>query len=103
MQKSRDYVVEFTVVAREDVREIVWWYRNEREGLEDRFLFSLKVSLNELGANPLIHPIQFQDIRAVLLKRFPYKVYYTLLESNVIILGVIHTKRSPKLIRKRLK
>src|SRR5579859_4853762 len=103
MPKNLDYVLEFTPKAREDVREIVLWYRGEREGLEDRFLLSLKASTDILLKNPRHYQIKFESVRALLLKRFPYRLYYFMEGNLITVLGVVHTKRSPKLIRKRLK
>jgi plasmid stabilization system protein ParE len=103
MPKSLEFVLEFSSQAREDVREVVLWYRNEQEGLEDRFLFSLKASTDSLIKNPLIYQVNFLSIRSMLMKRFPYRIYYSIEDDMVLILGVIHTKRSPKLIRKRIK
>src|SRR6267154_550008 len=103
MPKSPEYVLEFTAATREDIREIVWWYRNEQEGLEERFLLSLKASTDSLLKNPQIYQINFQSIRSLLLKRFPYRLYYFIENSSIVVLGVIHTKRNPKLIRKRVK
>jgi len=103
MPKNLDYVLEFAPKAREDVREIVLWYRGEREGLEDRFLLSLKASSDILLKNPLQYQVKFGSVRALLLKRFPYRLYYFIDGNLIMVLGVVHTKRSPKLIRKRIK
>ncbi|NOS92359.1 MAG: type II toxin-antitoxin system RelE/ParE family toxin [Cyclobacteriaceae bacterium] len=103
MQKNLEYDVEFTFHAREDIREIVLWYRNEVEGLEDRFLISLKSSIDLIARNPTNYQVNFGVIRSILLNRFPYRVYYFIEEKVIKILAVIHLKRSPRYIRKRLK
>ncbi|MBI3220447.1 MAG: type II toxin-antitoxin system RelE/ParE family toxin [Bacteroidetes bacterium] len=103
MQRNLEYDVEFTFQAREDIREIVLWYRNEIEGLEDRFLASLKSSVDLISRSPTTYQINFGVFRSVLLPRFPYRVYYFIEEKTIKILAVIHLKRSPKYIRKRLK
>jgi toxin ParE1/3/4 len=101
MPKSLEYVLEYTPQARDDIREIVLWYRNELEGLEDRFLLSLEASTNSLIKTPFAYQVNFKSIRSILLKRFPYRLYYFVEEDSIIVLGVIHSKRNPKLIRKR--
>ena len=103
MQKNPDYVLEYTAASRDDVREIVLWYRNEKEGLEDRFLLSLEAAFNSIKGNPQVYQINFDGVRSLLLKRFPYRAYYFLDTNRIIILGVLHAKRSPRLIRKRVK
>ena len=103
MQKSLEYVLEFTPSAREDIREIVLWYRNEVEGLQARFLLSLKSAIDLLLDNPEAYQINFSCIRSILLHRFPYRLYYFVEGKSIKILGIIHLKRSPKFIRKRFK
>lgn len=101
MPKNPEYLLDFIPQAREDVREIVVWYRSEMKGLEDRFLLSLKNSTNFLQRNPFIYQINFDSIRSLLLQRFPYRVYYFDEANMVKIIGVVHTKRNEKYIRKR--
>ncbi|MBS1486582.1 MAG: type II toxin-antitoxin system RelE/ParE family toxin [Bacteroidetes bacterium] len=103
MPKNPDYFINFLPEAREDVREIVLWYRNEKEGLEDRFLLSLQAAINSIVIHPHHYQITFDMIRTVTLKRFPYRVHYFIEETEVRVLGIIHAKRNPKLIRKRIK
>lgn len=101
MPSSLDFKIEFTPQASEDIRTIALWYRNELEGLDNRFLSSLEAALNSLRSNPKLYPVSFSSIRAALMHRFPYRIYYYLEVDVIFILGVIHTKRSPKLIRRR--
>jgi hypothetical protein len=76
MPSNLDFKIHFLPVAREDIRKISLWYRNELEGLEKRFLFSLDAALQSLKKNPLLYPVNFSSIRAVLMHRFPYRIYY---------------------------
>lgn len=103
MPRNPELVVEFTSYAREDIREIALWYRNEQDGLDDRFIFSLKASLDSLIKNPFVYQINFHSVRSMLMKRFPYRIYYLIEEPAILIVGVMHTKRNPKLIRRRKK
>jgi len=97
------YEMDYSELARDDVREITLWYRNEQEGLEFRFLLSLDAAVNSLSKNPVIYQINFGSIRSVLLYRFPYRVYYFIENNRIIISGVIHVNRSPRVIKKRIK
>ena len=101
MPSNLEYKVEFTPPAREDVRGITGWYRSELEGLENRFLLSLESALVILQTSPKLYPVVFRSIRSALLRKFPYRIYYFIEVDVIFILGIIHTKRSPKLIRRR--
>jgi toxin ParE1/3/4 len=101
MPSNLEFRVEFTPIAREDIRAITQWYRNELEGLEGRFLNNLEAAISLLQGNPKLYPVSFGSIRSALMRRFPYRIYYFLEADVIFVLGVIHTKRSPKLIRRR--
>ena len=51
MPKNPEYLLDFTPQAREDVREIVVWYRSEMKGLEDRFLLNFSLEDNQVRIN----------------------------------------------------
>lgn len=93
--------IEFIPIAREDIRNIALWYRNELEGLDKRFIFSLEATLKSIHNNPELYPIQFNSIRAALMHRFPYRIYYVIEKDNIFVIGIIHTKRSPRHIKRR--
>ncbi len=37
----------------------------------------------------------YRDIRRALTSRFPYAVYYRIVESDVVVFGILHTRRDP--------
>jgi plasmid stabilization system protein ParE len=84
-----------------DIFSIADWYRDQRNGLEDDFLHSLKASLDSLVKNPFQYQVKFRGVRAVLLQKIPYQVFYKISDNSIIVLGVIHTSRNPKLIKRR--
>jgi plasmid stabilization system protein ParE len=58
--------------------------------------------INFIKRNPEIHPIEYRGTRKHLIKRFPYKIIYLIEEEKIIILAVLHGKRKPDLIKKRI-
>jgi hypothetical protein len=59
------------------------WYDQQRHGLGDEF-----------ARNPFAAPVVYQDVRRVLLKRFPYSVFYTSDGDNLLVLSCLHTRRA---------
>jgi plasmid stabilization system protein ParE len=51
---------------------------------------------------PDIHPIEYKGTRKHFIKRFPYKIIYLVENERIIVLAVIHGRRSPVLIKKRI-
>jgi len=87
--------------AEDDLKEAFSWYEDKRTGLGYDFLLQIDAGINFINRNPEIHPIEYKGTRKHLIKRFPYKIIY-LVEEEIIILAVIHGKKRPDLIKKRI-
>ena len=87
--------------AEDDVDQAYKHYERERPGLGDRFLEALRDTVDRICENPQLHGVVRRDIRAALLKRFPYVVYYRDRGHDVLIIAVQHGRRSSRGWRKR--
>lgn len=86
-----------------DLDEAISWYEAEQNGLGEQFFNSFVKAKDKIKKNPHRYPNIIPKVKRVLLKKFPYKLFYTYTENTVIILGVTHAKRSNAYLRKRLK
>ena len=96
------YTVIIRPEAEDDLEEAFSWYEDKRRGLGYDFLLQVDAGINFIKRNPEAHPIEYKGMRRHLTKRFPYKIIYFIEEEKVIVLAVIHGKRSPNFIRKRI-
>lgn len=87
--------------AENDLQEAFFWYEDNRKGLGYDFLLQVDAGINFINRNPEIHPIEYRGTRKHIIKRFPYKIIYHVEEERIIILAVLHGKRSPDLMKKR--
>ena len=81
--------------AAADVEEAFSWYEQQRPGLGEEFLESVNEGLREIAASPLRHAIIFRDTRRLLLKRFPYVVYYRVYPRTIVVVACMHGRRDP--------
>jgi len=93
--------VEYSLIIRPeaegDLKEAYSWYEDRRQGLGHDFLLQADAGLNFIVRNPNIHPIEYKGTRKRLIKRFPYKIVYPVENERIIVLAVIHGRRSPAL------
>ena len=87
--------------AEDDLKEAYSWYEDKRIELEHDFLLQVDAGLNFIARNPNIHPIEYKGTRKHLIKRFPYKIIYLVENDRIIVIAVIHGRRSPALVRRR--
>jgi plasmid stabilization system protein ParE len=91
----------FTPEAEADVEEAFEWYEAQRPGLGAAFRRVLDVAVAAVENQPEVYAVIHHNTRRVLLPRFPYGLYYRVLEQNVVVVACIHGKRHPKKWRSR--
>ncbi|BBL70261.1 type II toxin-antitoxin system RelE/ParE family toxin [Methylogaea oryzae] len=87
--------------AEADLADAQAWYEAQRKGLAAEFLLSVEEALERIGRIPSMYSATYRDIRRVLLRRFPYVIYYRIVRDDVVIVAVLHTARNPRLWKSR--
>ncbi len=88
--------------AEEDLRSAFTWYENKRRGLGHDFLLQVEAGLKFIERSPIIYAVSYKGTRHHFVKRFPYKISYLFDNKKIIVLAILHGKRSPSLISKRI-
>lgn len=91
----------FTASAEADLAEAFGWYEAQRPGLGLAFRHAVDVAVAAAETNPEAYAILHRHTRRVLLPKFPYALYYRVVENNIVVVGCIHAKRHPRTWRSR--
>ena len=78
------------------------WYNTQRAGLGHEFVDEVAEASAAIATRPLSFPKVHGEMRRAILRRFPYGVFFRTTTDEVIILGVVHGRRHPRLWRSRL-
>lgn len=98
----RDYRILPGVAS--DLAEAADWYDREGyEGLGDRFITAFRAHLVQLRQTGEVHRTVYADFRRVLLKPFPYALYYRYHGDLLVVALVIHAARNDRLVRSKLR
>ena len=86
----------------DDINEAYDWYESQTAGLGLEFLRAVEVGLGQIrrAAAPLTPPVLHEATRRLLLRRFPYGIFYKI-EGNVIVAACCHTQRGPEVWQSR--
>ena len=60
------------------------------------FLLCVEEVIERIGRTPEMYAVVYQDIRRALTRRFPYALYYRVEGNEVVVVGVLHTRRDPR-------
>ncbi len=89
--------------ARDEYVEAFVWYEQQRAGLGLEFEREFEKLLQAISETPKRFAPFDDEIRQGRLKRFPYFVYFAELSARVEVIAIIHCKRNPAWILKRLR
>ena len=70
-------------------------------GLGREFLALVDATLDEIRSRPLSYPVVARDTRRVLLRRFPYAIYFRAYPDAVVVVACMHGRRDPRRWRSR--
>jgi toxin ParE1/3/4 len=90
---SRTLIVD--TEAEEDLARAKKWYDDKRDGLGVEFLEEVDEAFESIRRMPLVSRILFADLRRMLVRRFPYAVFYRVTEDRITVVAVYHTSRDP--------
>lgn len=88
--------------AKRDLINGFIFYEQQTSGLGNYFLNSLFSDIDSLMIYSGIHPIKFDGYYCMLAKRFPFAVYYSIRDDEILIDAVFDCRQSPDRLKKRL-
>jgi len=91
----------FRPEARDELLEAQAWYERRATGLGAAFGRAVEAAVESLQRTPQQYPVVHRDIRRVLLRRFPYAIFYRAADDEIIVLAVLHLARDPARWRSR--
>lgn len=92
----------FLAPARAEVREIIAYYNQQREGLGLEFSSELKQALLRMKHYPLAWSPLSERVRRCRINRFPYSVIYEVQKDALSIVAIQHHSKEPLSWRKRM-
>jgi len=97
------YALRFLPEVEEDVIGGYIWYEAKSPGLGEEFLRMFYACVGEIPKNPLLWAKVYSEFRRRLLRRFPYAIYFMIKDDQIVVFGLFHCARDPRIIRMKLR
>jgi mRNA-degrading endonuclease RelE of RelBE toxin-antitoxin system len=89
------FTISFDKRAIKDFHENILYYETQQAELGKRFAKSVEKTLEFISKNPYFE-IKYDDIRCLLVKKFPFRIHYRVDEKNkkIKVYAITHTSKS---------
>ena len=87
------FEIQLTSEAEQDLAEIYAWYLGKSELVAERFSSEAIATIDSLVYFPFRFSVRFNNYRSVSVHKFPYYVFYRILDNQVQIAKIWHHKR----------
>jgi plasmid stabilization system protein ParE len=86
----------YTDRSKDDVGLAFEWYEKQRRGLGFEFLNSVELSINNILIFPEMYNICYFNFRKCVIGRFPFSIFYTIEDEEIVIHSVFDNRQDPK-------
>ncbi len=91
----------FRPAAEREMLEAERWFEEHQSDLGRRCRASVDQTVERIREFPLAFPEVKGQRRRALIPRFPYAIYFALINDAVVVVGVVHGHRDPAVWRSR--
>ena len=78
----------------------ILWYEKQRQGLGAEFELCVDAAIDSIKRHNNIGSVISRSVRRVIVKRFPFGIYYRNHKDHIEIIGIRHFKLKPLYIKK---
>jgi plasmid stabilization system protein ParE len=81
--------------AERDIELLFDYYEDIRVGLGHDLLLCIEDVFSKIERNSLSYKKVYKKLRRIVVRRFPYRVFFFVVESKVIVTAVFHAHKDP--------
>jgi len=97
------YVSKTLDEAEADLIDSLEWYRSQGgDDLSKRFFDAYYQTRKRILAHPEAASFLYAHFRSLRIKKFPFKIIYTVDENTILIVAIAHDKRNPDFWKGRI-
>ena len=87
--------------AEGEFRDAVIWYEHQRGGLGSEFILCIDEAIERIRRNPETYPKVYKSIRRIVVRRFPFALFYEISGAEIRVLAIFHSRRDPSRWQRR--
>lgn len=89
-------IIRFSPEAENELAEARQWYAHQRADLDLEFMESIDDAISLIVATPNQYPNIYKSLRRIVVRRFPFAIFYEVTANEIQIIAVFHSRRDPE-------
>ena len=89
--------------AEADLAEARVWYGQQRAGLDVALMLRVDETLTRIVDSPYLYPMVHRQLRRAVLRQFPLAIFYEVLDEEIRVFAVYHSRRHRKRLNSRIR
>lgn len=86
--------------AESHLQEAYSWYLERSAHAAEDFISAVDSVFGHLSQFPSSNPVVYRDVHRVLLRKFPFAIYYLVKNQEIRVIGLLHVRRHPREARR---
>ena len=78
-----------------EFRDAVLWYEHQRRGLGSEFILCIDEAIERIRRSPETYPQVHKSVRRIVIRRFPFALFYETSGTKIRVLAIFHSRRDP--------
>jgi plasmid stabilization system protein ParE len=84
-----------SIQAENELEDALYFYDLISTKIGDNFLNQINSCIESFLLNPETYKLEFDVYRQAVVKKFPFVIVYTKIDSTILISAIFHTSRNP--------
>ena len=81
--------------AENELEDALYFYDLVSTKIGDNFLIQINTCIESILLNPETYKLEFDVYRQAVVKKFPFVIIYTKIDSIILISAIFHTSKNP--------
>ena len=100
--KTKLFSIELSDEAEVDFDKSYEFYYEDSSKVAETFFNQINLCFENIKQNPKSFPIAHKDLRKYVVKKFPFVIYYRILDTEIQVIAIFHTSRNPEIWNERI-
>ena len=84
-----------SILAENELEDALYFYDLISTKIGDHFLNQINECIESILLNPETYKLEFDVYRQAVVKKFPFVIIYTKIDSTILISAIFHTSKNP--------